>query len=102
MAPVKQYFVYMVRCSDETYYVGITSDLEHRIGQHNFGWDPHSYTHNRRPVTLAYATDFTRVEDAIRFEKQLKGWSRAKKRALIAGNWNEIVRLSNHPSTGSG
>lgn len=93
---MKQYFVYMVRCSDDSFYVGVTSDLEKRIGEHNFGWDPESYTHERRPVNLVFAEDFIRVEDAIRFEKQLKGWSRAKKIALIKGDWSEIVRLSNH------
>jgi len=98
-----QYFVYMVRCSDGSFYVGVTNDVERRINEHNFGLDPSSYTHERRPVRLVYSTDFQRIEQAIAWEKQLKGWSRAKKIALIDGDWERIVQLSNgRPSTGSG
>ncbi|HTX55542.1 MAG TPA: GIY-YIG nuclease family protein [Candidatus Acidoferrales bacterium] len=98
-----QYFVYMVRCSDGSFYVGVTNDVERRINEHNFGLDPSSYTHERRPVRLVYSTDFQRIEQAIAWEKQLKGWSRAKKIALIDGDWERIVQLSNdRPSTSSG
>jgi len=98
-----QYFVYMVRCSDGSFYVGVTNDVERRINEHNFGLDPSSYTNERRPVRLVYSTDFQRIEQAIAWEKQLKGWSRAKKIALIDGDWERIVQLSNgRPSTGSG
>jgi putative endonuclease len=97
------YFVYMVECADESFYVGVTNDVERRIGEHNFGWDPTSYTHERRPVRLVYCEDFQRIEQAIAWEKQLKGWSRGKKIALIQGDWNQIQRLSReHPSTSSG
>jgi predicted GIY-YIG superfamily endonuclease len=90
----------MLECADGSFYVGITSNIEQRIAQHAAGWDPRAYTHTRRPVKLVHCEDFSRVDDAIRWEKQLKGWSRAKKRALIAGDWAEIRRLA-RPSTGS-
>ncbi len=99
---MKTYWVYLLRCADHSYYVGITSRLEFRVAQHNAGEYRGCYTHRRRPVELAYAQEFADVEEAIAAEKQLKGWSRAKKTALIAGNWNEIRRLANHPSTSSG
>ncbi len=77
------HFVYMLRCADDSYYVGVTNDLEKRIGEHKIGWDPKAYTHRRRPVQLVYAVEFSEITDAIDFEKQVKGWSRKKKEALI-------------------
>jgi len=91
---MKTYYVYMLRCSDNSFYVGITSDPERRIAQHKLGLDPECYTFKRRPVELVHASDFREVTDAIAWEKQLKGWSRAKKRALIAGDWPDIQRLA--------
>ncbi len=105
---MKTYFVYMVRCRDAKYYVGITNDLERRVAEHNLGLDPYCYTFSRRPVTLAFATDYRDVVEAIAFEKQLKGWSRAKKESLITGDWGRIKELARghnqrtHPSTSSG
>jgi putative endonuclease len=96
------YFVYMLLCADYSYYVGVTNNLELRVGQHQCGWDPGCYTHERRPVRLVYASDFQRIEQAIAWEKQLKGWGRAKKAALVAGDWERIKTLSRGPSTGSG
>ena len=92
---MKTYYVYMVRCADGKFYVGITNDPERRVAQHNLGHDPESYTFTRRPVELVHCSDFKEVDDAIRWEKQLKGWSRAKKIALIAGDWTAVVHLSN-------
>jgi putative endonuclease len=102
---MKRYYVYMVLCSDESFYVGITNNLEFRIAQHNFGWNPTSYTHERRPVRLVHSSEFANVDDAIRWEKQLKGWSRAKKQALAQGDWQRIRELAKNrcgPSTSSG
>ncbi len=97
----------MVRCSDGTYYVGVTNNIEARVYQHNAGTSPESYTRTRRPVSLVYASLYFDIEQAIWFEKQLKGWGRAKKEALIAGDWSAIRELSKsknhaHPSTRSG
>jgi len=88
------YYVYMLSCADGSYYVGITNDLERRIGEHNFGIDPKCYTFRRRPLVLVHASDFCNVDDAIAWEKQLKGWTRAKKIALIDANWPQIHKLA--------
>ena len=91
---MKTFWVYIVLCSDASYYIGITNDVERRVAEHNLGTDRHCYTFARRPVSLTYATEFPTPDEAIRFEKQIKGWSRKKKAALIAGDWNTIVSLS--------
>lgn len=91
---MKSYWVYMVLCTDGSYYIGISNDVERRVGEHNSGLDTHCYTFLRRPVRLVYAAEFGEAEDAIRWEKQIKGWSRKKKRALSEGNWNEIRTLA--------
>ena len=91
---MKSYWVYMVLCDDGSYYVGITHDVERRVWQHNEGTDPSSYTFTRRPVALAHAMEFTEVDRAISWEKQIKGWSRKKKAALVRGNFVELNRLA--------
>jgi putative endonuclease len=91
---VKTYYVYMLLCSDGSFYVGITNDVERRVAQHNLGWDPDSYTHSRRPVSVVHSSDFGWIEDAIRWEKQLKGWSRKKKQALVRNDWEAIHQLA--------
>jgi putative endonuclease len=91
---MKDYYVYMLLCADGSFYVGITNDLALRVGQHQFGCDRASYTFSRHPVTVVYAADFHDVNQAIASEKQIKGWSRAKKRALIGGNWPLIHSLA--------
>ena len=90
----KSYFVYIIKCSDKSYYTGITNNLIKRIDEHNEGIEPNSYTHSRRPVVLVYSQEFMDVNDAILFEKKLKGWSRAKKEALIEGRLNDLPNLS--------
>jgi len=76
--------MYMLLCGDNSYYVGSTWNLELRLAQHNAG-EGSEYTKRRRPVRLVYAEEFDRVEDAFRREKQVQGWSRAKRQALIDG-----------------
>ena len=86
--------VYMLRCADGSYYVGSTrKTLDERIGEHNTGAYP-GYTSARRPVELAWSQDFPNAVDAIACERQLKGWSRAKKEALIRGDWNMVSALA--------
>jgi len=87
MPNIHNYFVYVLECSDGSYYVGVTNDLEVRLEQHNSGYEPKAYTFTRRPLTLKFYQRFTLIEDAIAFEKQLKGWSREKKEALFEENW---------------
>jgi len=94
MKPGHDYFVYIVKCGDGSYYIGVTNDLERRVWEHNTGYDPGCYTFDRRPVQLKYFEHYTDVNQAITREKQLKGWSRKKKQALFRENWDELKRLS--------
>ena len=87
------FYVYILRCSDHSYYTGHTDDLEYRIGCHQVGEIP-GYTRERRPVTLVYAQEFVTREEALAAELQIKGWSRAKKEALMREDWPEISRLA--------
>jgi putative endonuclease len=91
---VKTYYVYVLLCADDSFYTGITSALETRVGQHQFGVDRACYTFTRRPVTLVHASDFCNADDAIAWEKHLKRWSRAKKMALIANDWPRVQELA--------
>ncbi|AZA80438.1 hypothetical protein C1637_23110 [Chryseobacterium lactis] len=91
---MKQYFVYILRCSDNSYYTGVTSDIETRFSQHQSGKFPESYTHKRRPVELVFFCVFNDINQAIAFEKQVKGWSRNKKEAIIDDNWEKLKELS--------
>jgi putative endonuclease len=87
-------FVYVLSCSDGSYYVGTTrASLERRVNEHNSGLLG-GYTATRRPVTLVFAQEFDRITDAIAAERQLKGWSRAKKEALIRGDFAAIRALA--------
>src|SRR5215207_1057637 len=88
-------FVYILRCADDSYYVGSATgeDLTKRIAEHQTGAYP-GYTSTRRPVRLIWSEHFDRITDAIAVERQLKGWSRAKKEALIRGNWEQLKLLS--------
>jgi putative endonuclease len=92
--PVEGAWVYIVRCRDGSYYVGTTrNQLEQRIADHNnCRFD--GYISIRRPVTLVFAQSFQRITDAIAAERQIKGWSRAKKEALIARQYDRLVLLS--------
>ncbi len=91
---MKLYYVYILECSDTSFYVGISSNTEKRLEEHNSGLNKESYTYNRRPVVLKWMEPFTNPEQAIAFEKQLKGWSRRKKLALIQGDWENLVEFS--------
>ena len=88
------YYVYILRCADETLYTGVTNDYEERINQHQTGFDTRSYTFRRRPVKLAYIAEFGDVNEAISWEKRVKRWSRKKKEALIAGEWEDLCWYS--------
>lgn len=88
------YYVYMLRCCDGSYYVGITNNVERRFAEHQDGVDPNAYTHDRRPLELVYVASFTDMRDAIRWEKEIKGWRREKKEALIKRNWELLSSIS--------
>jgi len=85
--------VYILQCSDGSYYVGSTRDLEKRIEQHATGAGA-SYTRSRRPVRLVFAEEYERVDEAFAREKQIQGWSRAKRAALIARSAQSLPGLS--------
>ncbi len=87
-------YVYILECSDSSYYTGVTNNLDRRIAEHNEGTNPKAYTYRRRPVKLVYSSGFTDPYQAFEFEKQIKGWSRNKKKALIDENWDLLVKLS--------
>ena len=88
-------YAYMVRCADGSYYVGSTPDLERRLWEHNEGLGSR-YTRRpgRRPVTLVWSHEYDSIADAFAFEKQLQGWSRAKREALIAGDYEALPALA--------
>ena len=87
-------YVYILKCSDKTYYTGITSNLEQRITEHKFGKHIESYTYNRRPIELKFYAEFTDISIAIQTEKQIKKWSKAKKEALINDEFDKLPNLA--------
>ena len=86
-------WVYILRCSDGSYYVGSTLDLERRLWQHNEGLGA-SYTKRRRPVVLVWSAEYYNVAEAFAVEKQVQNWSRAKRQALIDGRLDDLPLLS--------
>ena len=90
--------VYILRCSDGSYYVGSTVNLESRLRQHDSG-EGAEYTKRRRPVSLVYAHEFAVAAEAFAMEKKIQGWSRAKREALIAGRFDLLPGLSSRTST---
>ena len=102
---MKSYFVYILKCSDGSYYTGMTNNIEKRLIEHKSGFDITCYTFSRRPLELIFYEVFQNPLDAIKFEKQLKGWSRRKKEALINKDFKNLIEFSkskSHPSTISG
>ena len=91
--PTLAYHVYMLRCSDGSYYVGHTNDLEQRLAAHE-GGAIEGYTLSRCPVELVFSDQFSTRLEAFHRERRIKGWSRAKKEALIKGDWDGLVELS--------
>jgi predicted GIY-YIG superfamily endonuclease len=88
------FWVYMLRCADSSYYIGHTDDLNRRVAQHDAACFPDCYTATRLPVRLVYSSEFATRAEALASERQLKGWSRKKKEALIRGDWGKISRLA--------
>ena len=87
------FHAYMLRCSDGSYYLGQTDMLERRMAQHEAG-EIEGYTQTRRPVELVWSQEFASRDEAIAAEQQIKGWSRNKKEALIAGDCAAISALA--------
>ncbi len=86
-------FMYILQCSDDSYYTGSTIDLEKRLEEHQSG-NGANHTKKRLPVKLVYYEEFQRIDKAFYREKQIQGWSRAKKEALINGFHEKLPSLS--------
>ncbi len=87
------YYVYMLKCADNSYYTGLTTNLDIRIAEHQNGTDPEAYTYMRRPVELAWVAEFPTHDDAFQRERQIKGWSRKKKEALMQNDFDAIQKI---------
>ena len=92
-------FVYILRYADGSYYVGSArgASLDRRLGEHRDGID-RGYTSRRRPVTLVWSEQFERFDEAVAYERRLKGWTRAKKEALIRGDWEALQDAAKRPT----
>ena len=88
-----QFWVYLLHCADGSYYAGHTDNLEGRLWQHSQGIAC-DWTRRRRPVELVWCADAPTRDEAFAFERRVKGWTRAKKEALIAGDWDRIGWLA--------
>ncbi len=95
---MKSYFVYIIKCSDNSYYTGFTNNIERRLNEHISGRNKDCYTFNKRPLELMWFETFNDVFDAIATEKRIKGWTRIKKEALIKNDWDKIVLYSKNYS----
>jgi len=100
--PVTGAYLYILRCADGSYYTGTARQgLERRVAEHNAGTGG-DFTSKRRPVKLIFAEHFETISDAIAMERRIKGWSRAKKEALISGDWKNLQLMARrrgpHPS----
>lgn len=87
------FFAYLLRCNDGSYYAGHTDDIDHRMAEHSTG-ALGGYTAKRLPVTLVWSDSFMTRDEAFATERKIKGWSRAKKEALIADDWMRISELA--------
>ncbi len=90
------FYTYILLCADGKYYTGHTDDLEKRIGQHQSGLIK-GFTSSRLPVTLLWAQDFSTRYEALDAELKIKGWSQAKKEALIRGDWGAVSFFAKPP-----
>jgi predicted GIY-YIG superfamily endonuclease len=86
-------YTYILECADGSYYTGSTKDLERRLEQHQNG-EGANHTKKRLPVRLVYFEEFDRIDIAFDREKQIQGWSRAKKEALMAANYEKLHTLA--------
>ena len=86
-------YCYILLCANEKYYTGSTNDIDRRLKEHQSG-NGANFTKNNLPVQLVYCQEFERVEQAFRREKQIQGWSRAKKEAMIRSDFNELHKLA--------
>ena len=91
---MKQSYLYIVKCSDNSYYTGVTGNLTQRLFQHETGFYPDCHTANKRPIELVFYCEFTDINFAIDTDKKIKKWSRAKKEALINEEYDNLPNLA--------
>ena len=91
---MKTYYVYILKCSDKTFYTGFTSDIDRRFQEHQDGKYKNSYTNSRKPLTLEFFAEFSSIQETISKEKQIKSWSQKKKIALINGDFDSLPNLA--------
>ena len=88
------YYVYILKCCDNSYYTGVTNNLDRRMYEHQITNDPKSYIFKRRPFELVFCEIFPDPNQAILWEKKIKGWTRVKKESLIKDNWDKLKKVS--------
>ena len=86
-------YMYILECADHSYYTGSTKNLEKRLWEHDH-FQGANYTRKKHPSILVYVEEFNRIDDAFYREKQIQGWSHAKKKALIDANRDQLVEFS--------
>ena len=91
---MKTFYVYILECSDGSYYTGMTSDINRRLMDHQTAKDPTSYTAKRLPVELLFYEEFSSPYIAAQKETQIKSWSKAKKLALIENRFEDLPNLA--------
>jgi putative endonuclease len=87
-------YLYILKCSDGSFYTGVSSNLEGRLAKHEAGYYPDCYTFRRRPVELVFSEQFVDFHLAFEWETRIKKWSRAKKEALVNGDFERLIVLS--------
>jgi len=90
---MKTGYVYILQCADDSFYTGVTNDVERRLFEHNTS-PKRSYISTRKPINLVWVSDELAIQDAIMLEKQIKGWRREKKIALINAEYEKLPELS--------
>lgn len=89
---MKTYYVYILLCNDNSYYIGVTNNVDRRLYEHSTTLT--GYVSQRKPFRLIKTFEFNNIFNAMNFEKQIKGWSRAKKKALIEDDWDKVSQLA--------
>ena len=88
------YYLYLLECCDDPYYIGVTNDIDRRMIEHHKGTLPNCYTFSRRPIALKYFLTYNYIGEAIYYEHKIKRWSRAKKEAFFEKRWRDLRQHS--------
>ncbi|MEW7277970.1 GIY-YIG nuclease family protein [Aquimarina sp. 2201CG1-2-11] len=89
---MKLYYVYILQCSDDLTYTGVTNNVSRRFEEHQKGLNKNCFTYKRRPVELIFSQEFTNIKQAIYFEKKIKKWS-AKKKIALSNNQFDLLQI---------